>query len=238
MIPKIIHQIWLGESGGSEPPPRFVETARTWRDENPAWGYRLWNGAEVEALFAEHRPDLLPLYKAYPYWVQRADAARYLILYHFGGVYADLDITCVRELDPLTEADVVLAPTEPAGVSNDLMMSTHGHPLFRDLLNRLPGADRRWNRPWIPRHFRIMCSTGSLFLTGGMRQHADRSGLRLLTAGEYGHGTPSEAFINHLEGNTWAAWDTHFFLLLGNHWKKLAALAFAFAAALIWRVLR
>jgi mannosyltransferase OCH1-like enzyme len=235
VIPKVIHQIWLGESGGSEPLPHFIETARTWRRLNPSWEYRLWSGSEVEALFAEHRPDLLGLYRAYPYWVQRADAARYLILYHFGGVYADLDITCTRELDPLVEADLVLAPTEPAGISNDFMLSRRGHPLFAGLLDRLPGADRRWNRPWIPRHFRVLCSTGSLFLTLGLRQDPPpHSGLRFLTAGEYGHGTPSAAFVHHLEGNTWAAWDTHFFVLLGKHWKMLTGLAAALVALVIW----
>lgn len=233
MIPRIVHQIWLGESGGPHPPPRFVETARTWRDRNPAWEYRLWSGDEVTALFEEQRPDLLGLYRGYPYWVQRADAARYLILHHVGGVYADMDITCARPLDELTEHDAVLAPTEPAGVSNDLMMSRPGHPLFAELLDALPTAYRRWNRPWVPRHFRIMCGTGSLFLTGGLRRHGGRSQVRLLTAAEYGHGGPQRAFVRHLEGNTWAGWDTHALLFLGRHWKALVAAA-AIAAAAWW----
>ena len=235
MIPKILHQIWLGESDGPEPPPHFVEAARTWQDRNPTWEYRLWSGPEVEALFAEQRPDLLPLYRAYPYWVQRADAARYLILYHLGGVYADLDITCIRGLDPLIEADVVLAPTAPAGVSNDLMMSRAGDPLFSELLDSLPRADRLWNRPWVPRHFRVMCGTGSLFLTDRKRRHASRSGLRFLTAGEYGHGSPSTAFVQHLDGNTWAAWDTHVFVFLGKHWKAMVMFALAaFVTVAVW----
>lgn len=69
MIPRPIHQIWMGDSGGAEPPPRFVENAETWRVANPGWGYRLWGAEEVRALFEEHRPDLLPLYRSCPYFL-------------------------------------------------------------------------------------------------------------------------------------------------------------------------
>ena len=41
----------------------------------------------VDRLFAPARPDLHALCRAYPHWVQRADAARYLILHEYCGVY-------------------------------------------------------------------------------------------------------------------------------------------------------
>ena len=134
MIPRVIHQIWLGESGGPQPFPRFREAAATWRAQHPGWQYRLWDGAEVDQLLASARPDLHALYRAYPHWVQRADAARYLILHEHGGVYADLDIQCVGSFDTVADADLLLAPTAPFGLSNDLMAATPGHPLLVLLL--------------------------------------------------------------------------------------------------------
>ena len=43
--------------------------------------------------------SFLPVYESYPYNIQRVDAARYFILYHFGGVYLDLDIGCKSNRD-------------------------------------------------------------------------------------------------------------------------------------------
>ena len=219
MIPRVIHQVWLGESGGPEPPLAFRQAAATWRDHHPEWEYRLWGASEVERLFESVRPDLLALYRAYPYWVQRADAARYLILLEVGGVYADLDMVCTGTFEEMTDADVVLAPTKPTGVSNGLMAASPHHPLFHELVDQLPSSFRRWQKPWIPRHFRIMCGTGSLHLTrvfdGGTAK------VRLLTEEEFGHGSPRGALIRHIEGNTWAEWDTHALMFLQRWWPAL-----------------
>lgn len=98
MIPRIVHQIWLGEDT-PEPPPHM---------------------AEVDALVVAHRPDLLALFRSYPYWVQRSDVARYVILHRHGGVYADFHIACAGALEGLVGEDLVLAPTRRFGLFNDL----------------------------------------------------------------------------------------------------------------------
>lgn len=232
MIPRVIHQIWLGESGGPEPPPRFREAAATWRAEHPEWQYRLWDAVEVDQLFASARPDLHALYRAYPHWVQRADAARYLILHEHGGVYADLDIRCVGSFDEIAEADLVLAPTEPFGLSNDLMAAAAGHLLFDSLLNELATAHRRWGRPWVPRHFQIMCGTGSLLLSRVFARLDVGTAVRLLTSGEYGHGSADEALVHHIEGNSWAGWDTRVLVFIQNRWPILMLGALILVAAL------
>lgn len=220
MIPRTIHQVWLGYTG-AEPPPHFGRAAVTWQTMNPGWEYRRWSGADVEALIASTRPDLLAYYRDLPYWVQKADAARYLILYEHGGVYADLDIVCLKSFDAFVDAEAVLAPTKPLGVSNDLMMASARHPLFGMLVDELPHAFLRWHRAWIPRHFRVMCGTGSLLLTQTFARSSGTGDVRLLTAEEYGHGNPTRAFVRHIEGNTWARWDTHLFVFISGHWKMI-----------------
>lgn len=217
MIPRIVHQIWLGETA-AEPPPAFAAAAASWRAAHPGWEHRVWSGAEIDALFARARPDLVRLYRSYPYWVQRADAARYLVLHEHGGVYADLDIVSARPLDGLLGSGLVLAPTRPYGFSNDLMMARPRHPLMRALLDELPRSFRAWHRPWIPRHFRVMCGTGSLHLTRVLGRFPDRDAVRLLTADEYGHGDPDAALIRHIPGNSWAGWDTRVLAFLAELW--------------------
>jgi mannosyltransferase OCH1-like enzyme len=222
VIPRIIHQVWLGETD-PEPPQDFAEAAASWRNEHPTWEYRAWSGSEVDALFATARPELLPLYRGYHRWVQRADAARYLVLFLHGGLYADHDIVCRRPFDGLLDAPVVLAPTRPVGVSNDLMAFVPGHPLMAAVLNGLPVASRRWDRAWLPPYLRVMGSTGPLHLTRVHRRVTD-PGVRLLTPDEYGNGDPEKALVRHRAGGSWHGWDGR---MVASAWSHLRGLPVA-----------
>ncbi|MCD8178554.1 MAG: hypothetical protein LUE98_14480 [Tannerellaceae bacterium] len=101
-IPRIIHQVWEGRT---EPkiPIRLKILAESWKNQNPSWEYHLWNGDEMEDLVKTQFPDLLKRYKNFRYNVQRWDMIRYMILYHIGGVYADLDTECYKPIDDLLE---------------------------------------------------------------------------------------------------------------------------------------
>jgi mannosyltransferase OCH1-like enzyme len=43
-------------------------------------------------------PWFLETFDGYPYPIQRADAIRYFVLHHFGGIYIDLDDVRIREI--------------------------------------------------------------------------------------------------------------------------------------------
>lgn len=237
MVPRIVHQTWRS----TELPGRFRESADSWRRHHPGWEYRLWTDADLDDLVRRTRPDLLPLWRAYPDQIQRVDAARYLMLHRFGGLYADLDVECLRPFDDLLDRPT-LAPTEPVGVSNDLMLMPPGHPLMALALARLPDAFARWQRPWIPRHLRVMATTGPLFLTGtlrALRGSGARAGaadpVRLMDPAEYGAGDESGARVAHHPGDTWAGADTR---ALGWAWRNrrwLVGGALAAALATAWR---
>ncbi len=234
VIPRIVHQVWLGADQPA-PPPHMLAASRTWSDRNPGWEHRVWTAADVEELFARARPDLEEFYRDYPRWIQRADAARYLILHEHGGVYADMDIACARALEPLAGEELVLAPTWPFGLSNDLMMARPGHPFFRKLLDGLPGAFRRWYRFWVPPYVRVLSGCGSSYLTSVWNRMAADAPARLLTPEEYGHPDTSHAFVRHLPGSTWHDWDAHMVLWVWHHRRWIlsgAGVAAVGAAAL------
>ena len=44
-------------------------------------------------------PSFLPVLNSYNHEVKKADAARPFILHKLGGVYLDLDVQCLREMD-------------------------------------------------------------------------------------------------------------------------------------------
>ena len=117
---------------------------------------------------------------------------------------------------------MVLPRTTPFGVSNQFMLSVKGHPLFHHAVASLPRAYRKWGRVW-PRHLRVLTTAGPLFLTGRVREYGVTEGMRILSLDEHGHGDPEVAYVAHLRGNTWAAWDTHVINFLHENWKSLPA---------------
>ena len=147
-IPRILHQTWKTE----EIPPEFQAWAASWREHHPAWEFRLWTDAECRALIARAYPWFLDVYDRYPEPIMRVDAARYFILHHEGGVYADLDYEALRPLDPLLEGRQLLLTTEPPAhmatfvahsnrlntlLCNALMASAPGHPFWEHLFDLL-----------------------------------------------------------------------------------------------------
>lgn len=238
MIPPILHQTWKTRAI----PEEWREARRSWLDAHPRWTHRFWTDDDLDRLVRCRAPELYEFWLSYPDQIQRVDAARYVILREHGGVYADLDMVCLRPFDSLLENELVLPRTRPLGLSNQLMAARPGHPLLCEAVEALPRAYRRWQRPWIPRHFRILLTTGPLFLTGmhrewrGGRARGAQAPLggdpRILSLDEHGHGDLERSFVKHLRGCTWAGWDTHLFLFFFDHWRLLAGAAATGAAAL------
>lgn len=104
LIPKIIHQTYINESI----PEIWQEPQQTCLDLHPDYEYKLWTDKKAREFIAneyattpqpqEHQaltilryPWFLETFDGYPYPIQRADAIRYFVLHHFGGIYIDLD---------------------------------------------------------------------------------------------------------------------------------------------------
>jgi hypothetical protein len=61
----------------------------TTKTHHPGWEVRYWDDRSVLALIRRDFPWFLGTYRSYRQAVQRSDAARWLILYEYGGVYID-----------------------------------------------------------------------------------------------------------------------------------------------------
>lgn len=77
--------------------------------------YMLWTDETALDFMQTHYPHHMHMYLSYKYPIMRADAIRYFVLHHFGGIYMDLDIGCRRRLDPLLQGDwdTILPVTKP-----------------------------------------------------------------------------------------------------------------------------
>ncbi len=81
IIPKIIHQIWLGDG---DVPIKYLSFIDSWKSHHPDWEYHLWT--------VDH---LIPLRNQRSYdqttdVVQKTNIVRYEVLYQYGGIYVEL----------------------------------------------------------------------------------------------------------------------------------------------------
>ena len=88
IIPKIIHQIWIGPN---KEPTKWTNTLKIdYLAEYPHYKYKLWNETNIDELFVDF-PNIKIIYDLEQTWNGKSDLLRYLILYHYGGIYIDAD---------------------------------------------------------------------------------------------------------------------------------------------------
>lgn len=91
-IPRIIHQLWIGDK--APPPKKLMDT---WKNKNPDFTYIYWNEAEFakrKIVFrCQKRIDEIEEING------KADIIRWELLYHYGGVFLDADSICIEPID-------------------------------------------------------------------------------------------------------------------------------------------
>ncbi|KIX10598.1 uncharacterized protein Z518_01682 [Rhinocladiella mackenziei CBS 650.93] len=237
LIPKIIHQTYINESI----PTQWVPAQKSCIDLHPDYEYILWTDQKSHDFIAQEYPWFLSTFVGYKHNIQRADAIRYFVLSHYGGVYIDLDDGCKRRLDPLLSYTAFVRRTVPTGISNDVMGAIPQHPFFQRVMESLQGANRSWILPYIT----IMASTGPLFLSViwkkwmGEHAHLDRDTwigrVRVLMPDEYNKHAWS--FFETYKGSSWHGKDARLIFWMGKNWMFLTALGFLLAGVVglsIW----
>lgn len=126
-IPKIIHQIWLGEAIPNE----LYDLMDSIKKTNPGYEYRLWTDVEADDFEFKNKE----LYKSCRNLGQKSDILRYAILEKFGGIYLDTDFIGIKSFDELLHLDFftgVAYDQEPT-LFNGLIGCVPNHELIKDL---------------------------------------------------------------------------------------------------------
>lgn len=133
MIPKIIWQTHEWEY--KDLPINYKKSADTWKNVNPGWDYRYISAKERKKIVYELDPYFHDLFfleeKVGTDWkmgkLHQADIFRYLVAYHYGGVYADMDSVCKKPLDymigSIHEDYELLIATEKSSEYNNAMFA-------------------------------------------------------------------------------------------------------------------
>lgn len=96
-IEKIIIQTWKDKNI----PEKYKKDIESLKKFNPSYKYIFFTDEEIEKFLKENYPRYYDVYMKLPVKIQKIDFFRYVAVYHFGGFYFDLDITCLKSLDDL-----------------------------------------------------------------------------------------------------------------------------------------
>jgi len=150
IIPKIVHLTWYSKTL----PNIFENIIQHNKKLNTDFEFKLWcekpGPPEIDNLLQNDYPDLYEIFLKCKYGVQKADIARIVFLYHFGGIYMDLDILTLKPLSELIDFKTNIAylgmePSEqttkvfnnPNIICNAFMISPPKHPLFEKAIKNI-----------------------------------------------------------------------------------------------------
>jgi GT2 family glycosyltransferase len=128
-IPKIIHQLWIGNKPA---PTKFMQT---WKNKNPDFEYIFWNEEEIkkrELVFkCQEKIDEIEEING------KADIIRWEILYKFGGIFLDANSICIEPIDNELLSKKCFAGYEQEEVRNGLIATgTMGFPKKHPLVKK------------------------------------------------------------------------------------------------------
>jgi len=113
MIPKILHQIWVGPL---DPP---IKMMNIWKEKHPDFEYIYWNENEIRKRNIKFRCqkqiDDMPEYNG------KADIMRWEILYQYGGYFVDADSICIEPFDDYFLNRLGFATYENEKIRKDLI---------------------------------------------------------------------------------------------------------------------
>ena len=258
-IPRLIHQTWKT----AEVPKHWESSRRSWEGWE-GWTYQLWTDATMDAFMVEHYPWFVVQYRAYPRGIYRADAWRYFVLHHYGGIYVDLDIEAKPQAfrafyELVKHQKVVLSQARHATgsqpLTNAIMMSQPQVDFWPRVWAVLQGPDsvRGWKRMvrWIP-YFHVLMTTGPGIVCDAHSTYRGPHNIYVAPAGLLQPGQRSdqppidttESVVKTLPGSSWHEAGSGVFPRMGAFFADhtvlllgciVAALVLVIVGLVVWR---
>lgn len=169
MIEKIIWQTY--KDPFDKLPAYAKQAADSWKNLNPEFEYRYMDDEEASAFIkSEYGDEVYDLFMNVPVGVMRGDMWRYLVIYKYGGVYADLDTECLKPISSWLKDDskFIVCPEHQDHFCQWTFAASAGNPIVKSVIDlmieRLKTAD--YSKP----HF-VHYLTGPGVWTSGVKQY-------------------------------------------------------------------
>ena len=168
MIPKIIWQTY------KDPYDKLTmymyDAINSWRLLNPDYEYKYMDDNQAaEFVLKEYGQEWHDLFIGLPVGVMRGDLWRYMVIYKYGGVYADLDTECLLPISSwmLDDKEFIVCPETDIHFCQWTFAATAKHPILESVLNLI--KDRLLNPEYGSPHF-VHSHTGPAIWTAGINK--------------------------------------------------------------------
>jgi len=158
-------------------PIRMKQWTESWKSCFPNYEYKFWNDTQNRDFLVQHYPWYIETYDSYEEMVMKADAMRYFYLFHYGGIYTDIDNECIRNFEHLLiNYSIVFGAMKgnygggnvnEGYVQNSFMYSVARHPFWLEVIFEM--KKRQIKKEGSPE-----VRTGPLLLVPVMRDYMKR----------------------------------------------------------------
>lgn len=128
MIPKIIHYCWLS----NDPiPPKLQLCMDSWKKYLPDYEFMLWNFERFDinqSLWVRQAFEV----KKYAF---AADYIRLYAVYHYGGIYMDMDVEVCKSFNPLLSREYILGYETQIGIEAGIFGGEKGAKWLKKCLD-------------------------------------------------------------------------------------------------------
>ena len=100
----MFHHVWFTWKSKTIP-AHYAAYRESCRRLHPTYKFNLWTDSDNRDFLLANYPWFVPYYDSYDQPVKMSDAVRFFLLYHYGGIYTDLDVLCLKPLDDLLDAE-------------------------------------------------------------------------------------------------------------------------------------
>jgi mannosyltransferase OCH1-like enzyme len=135
MIPKVIHYCWFGRN---PLPESAIKCIDSWKKFCPGYQIKEWNEDNFDINIINYTKEAY-LAKKYAFV---SDYARFWILYHFGGIYFDVDVEVIKPIGDLLEKGPVwafevdgLGGKRPSLAGGLCLASEKENPFYKEILD-------------------------------------------------------------------------------------------------------
>lgn len=167
-IPKIIWQTYKEPYDSLA--PYMKDAVQTWKDFNPEYELKYMDDTQAaEFIKAEYGQEWYDIFVNLPVGVMRGDLWRYMIVYKYGGVYADLDTECLIPISTwmLEDKEFIVCPETSNHFCQWTFAATAGHPILKSVLDLI--KQRLLNPEYGSPHF-VHTHTGPAIWTEGINK--------------------------------------------------------------------
>lgn len=113
-ISKIIIQTWKYDFI----PKRFHKLVDEVKKLNPDYDYLFYSDDDIDEFLSSKYPHYYETYLKLPINIQKFDFFRYIVLYHYGGIYLDMDMFVMKNFDEILQEKCVIPIEQYVNIKN------------------------------------------------------------------------------------------------------------------------